>query len=145
MKEILLVEDSAYDAEQVQRVLERLEVCNPVRWLKDGAAARNYLSSIESTAGAPAIMLLDIKLPFFSGFEILQSIRGNPFFERTLRIIFSSLDDTSSIKQAYVLGADSFLVKPADVEDLRGVITSFPAPWLFNSKRTAAEKCDSAP
>src|SRR5258706_15574881 len=144
MKEILLIEDSDSDAEQIQRLLERLEVGNPIRWLKDGAAARNYLGSIESIAGAPAIMLLDIKLPFFSGFEILQSIRGNPVFERTLRIVFSSLDDTSSIKQAYVLGADSFLVKPVDIEDLRAVMASFPAPWVLSGKRTAAEKCDSA-
>jgi CheY-like chemotaxis protein len=131
-KEILLVEDNEDDAEQLKRVLTQIGVSNPLRWLKDGAAAKSHLGSIQSQADAPAILLLDIKLPFFSGFEILRSIRGNPVFERTLRVVFSTIDDTATIKQAYVLGADSFLVKPVLVEDIREVITSFQGPWVLS-------------
>src|SRR5258705_13550592 len=83
-KEILLVEDYEDDAENLKRVLAQIGVSNPLRWLKDGATAKSHLGSIQSQADAPAILLLDIKLPFFSGFEILRSIRENPVFERTL-------------------------------------------------------------
>src|SRR5467141_1943661 len=76
-KEILLVEDYDDDAAQAKRALQQVGVCNPVRWLKDGLSAKRYLSSIRNRADAPAILLLDIKLPFFGGFEILQSIREN--------------------------------------------------------------------
>jgi CheY-like chemotaxis protein len=128
-KEILLVEDYEDDAEQARRVLKQIGLTNPVRWLKDGASAKKHLSAIATSAEAPSILLLDIKLPVFSGFEILKSLRGNPVFERTLKIVFSTVDDTSSIRQAYVLGADSFLVKPVSAEDLLEALSSFAAPW----------------
>jgi len=131
-KEILLVEDYEDDAERVKQVLAQIGVSNPLRWLKDGASAKSYLGSIRNKAEAPVILLLDIKLPFFSGFEILRSIRGNALFERTLRMVFSTIDDTASIKQAYVLGADSFLVKPVLVEDIREVMATFSGPWLLS-------------
>jgi len=83
-KEFLLVEDNEDDAEHAKRVLEQLGLNHPVRWLQDGATARSYLSSIENFADAPAILLLDLKLPFISGFEVLKSLRGNALFDRTL-------------------------------------------------------------
>ena len=129
-KEIILVEDYENDAEQAKRVLEQLGLTQLVRWLKDGASARTYLSSIQNSADAPAILLLDLKLPFISGFEVLKSLRGNAVFDRTLKIALSSLDDAASIKQAYVLGADAFLIKPLTIEDLREAMESFSVPGL---------------
>lgn len=129
-KEILLVEDNEDDAKQAKRVLEQLGLPHPVRWLKDGASARTYLTSIQNFADAPAILLLDLKLPFLSGFEVLKSLRDNALFDRTLKIALSSLDDAASIKQAYVLGADSFLIKPLTIEDLREAMESFSIPML---------------
>ena len=131
-KEIILVEDYENDAEQAKRVLEQLGLTH-LRWLKDGASARRYLSSIQNSADAPAILLLDLKLPFISGFEVLQSLRGNAVFDRTLKIALSSLDDAASIKQAYVLGADAFLIKPLTIEDLREAMESFSVSGLSAS------------
>ena len=135
--EILLVEDYENDAEQLQRVLQQVGVQNPIRWLKDGASAMSHLAEIQHGENPPAILLLDIKLPVFSGFDILKALRGITFFNRMLKIAFSTLDDAATIKQTYVLGADSFLIKPVQVEDLKSVIESLPGPWLLGAGKTA--------
>jgi DNA-binding response OmpR family regulator len=133
--EILLVEDDENDAEHLTRVLNQVGIQNPIRWLKDGASGMSYLAEIQHGENAPAILLLDIKLPVFSGFDILKALRGVSFFNRMLKIAFSTLDDAATIKQTYVLGADSFLIKPVQVDDLNNVIESFPGPWLLEAEK----------
>src|SRR4051812_15493934 len=137
LNEIVLVEDYENDAEQLKRVLKQLGVSNSLRWLKDGASAMEYLSAIQHGEHAPSILLLDIKLPVFSGFDILKALRGITFFDRTVKVAFSTLDDAASIKQAYVLGADSFLIKPVELNALTAMIESFPGPWMLTPRSTA--------
>jgi len=136
--EIILVEDYESDAEQLQRVLQQIGVTNPLRRLKDGVSAMSFLNAVRQGGNVPAILLLDIKLPGFSGFDILKAIRGITCFDRMLKIAFSTLEDAASIKQAYVLGADSYLIKPVEIEELNTMIESFPGPWLLDAAKAAS-------
>jgi CheY-like chemotaxis protein len=131
MSEILLAEDAVADAEQVKLLLRQLGVKNPVHWIDDGANAMRYL---ESVAVAPMILLLDVKLPRMTGFEILDKLREMPAYDGALRIVFSSLDDISTIKEAYAHGARTFLGKPVDIEELRATIKAFPEHWLLDNE-----------
>ena len=137
MKEILLVEDFDGDAELVQRALDRLQVANPVRRLRDGMQALSYLVQVEQAAAigpaVPAVLLLDLKLPGMSGFEILERIQQRPAFANVLRVVLSNLEDTHSIKRAYALGANSYLVKPARETELSDIIRAFPGYWSFKT------------
>jgi CheY-like chemotaxis protein len=135
--EIILVEDYESDAEQLQRVLHQIGVTNPLRRLKDGGSAMSFLNVVRQGGNVPAVLLLDIKLPGFSGFDILKAIRGIKRFDPMLKIAFSTLEDAASIKQAYVLGAHSYLIKPVEVEDLNSIIESFPGLWLVDAAKTA--------
>src|SRR3954466_10114086 len=96
MNGILLVEDSASDARDVRRALKKAGVKNPIKWIDDGAKAMQYL---EGVAEPPALVVLDLKLPGLAGFEILDFIRDDPRFTRTLRIVLSSLDDIRTVKE----------------------------------------------
>src|SRR2546423_14172053 len=136
MKEILLVEDSDADAESVQRALRSVGVANSVRRLLNGAEAMGHLSYAEKmsaiTPAIPSVLLLDIKLPGMSGFEILERIQHRLAFGKMLRIAFSHLDDTNSIKRAYALGAHTFLTKPLNQSELIELIATFPGYWSLN-------------
>src|SRR5215216_3952562 len=129
MREILLVEDTEADAELVEKALRRLKIANPVRWLQDGLQALSFLGQVEQAAAigppVPAVLFLDMKLPGMSGFEILQRLQ-RPAFANMLRVVLSNVDDTKSIKQAYSLGANSYLVKPFRDADLWELIRAFP-------------------
>jgi len=83
--------------------------------------------------GAPSILLLDLKLPAVSGFEILSFLQGRPAFSELLKIVVSDLDDLESIRKAYGLGAHSFLTKPVHRSDLKELIRVYPAPWLLEN------------
>jgi CheY-like chemotaxis protein len=143
MREILLVEDSETDADVVRRTLRRIGIANPVRFLRDGLQALNYLAQAEQAAAIgpplPAVLLLDLKLPGMSGFEILQRVQ-RPAFASMLKVVLSNLDDTKSIKEAYGLGANSYLVKPFRNADLEELIKAFPGYWSFSDiSRTRSE------
>jgi len=66
--EILLVEDSAEDAEMTLRALRKHNLANRVQWVKDGEEALEYLFPSRSyaeraPAQAPKLVMLDLKMP----------------------------------------------------------------------------------
>ena len=141
VNEILLVEDAVADAERVKALLGQAAVANPVRWIDDGAKAMRYLQLAKTP---PKILLLDIKLPRMTGFEILEKLRTMPGYADALRVVFSSLDDIATIKEAYARGAHTFLSKPIELDELRGTIKAFPKHWALDGDR-AANEAEGAP
>ena len=139
MKEILIVEDSSADAKAVVRALKKAGVKNPVRWIDHGTRGMKYL---EAVAEAPTVIFLDVKLPGYSGFELLDYIREGAKFNGTLRIIFSTLDDIQTIKQAYARGAHSYLTKPVPEGEIADLVKAFAGYWMMNdgSATTASRR-----
>ena len=82
MKEILLVEDSDADADAAQYALKSVGIANPLRRFVNGAEAMAHLNHAEKisaiTPALPSVLLVDIKLPGMSGFEILEAIQHRP-------------------------------------------------------------------
>jgi len=128
MREIFLVEDSESDAELLKRVLNGLNVLNPLRHVLDGGEAMAYFRSLESATPAqlPTLLFLDIKLPRASGFEILTYLEMKSFFRPMLKVVVSDLDDMESIRTAYALGAQAFLCKPVHKRDLEELLKLHP-------------------
>src|SRR4051812_17011660 len=136
MHEIVLIEDSAADALLLQRTLQRAGVTNPIRRLCNGREALSYLYSVgtkanERLVSAPAVLLLDLKLPDVSGFDILAFVRHRKIFSKTLRVVLSQYSDLQSIKRAYAGGAHSFLSKAAGQQEIEELVKSFPEYWLL--------------
>jgi two-component system response regulator len=115
MQEILLVEDSDEDAQLLRLALKRAGIANPVRHLFDGVTAGILLREIDRVGSLspllPGVLVIDLKLPGMSGFDLLELTQKSHAFGGTLRIVLSQLDDTRSIKRAYTLGARSFLIR----------------------------------
>ena len=149
MKDILLVEDSELDAQLVLRALKRHRIANPVRLVRDGLEAMNYLRQTEKVAAIgpalPGVLLLDLRLPGMSGYEILECIQEQAQCARMLRVVLSQLGEVQMIKRAYELGADSYLVKPLCEDDLLDLIAAFPGYWAFCSRTPAAPSSAGLP
>jgi CheY-like chemotaxis protein len=133
MKQILLVEDLDSDAELFQQALRRAGIRNPLRRCVTGEEAFAHLKQAAEiapiTPPSTAILVLDLKLPGMSGFDIIEKIRHWPAFAKALRIVLTNADDSKSIRRAYNLGAHSFLTKPVQQSDLRELVGSFPQHW----------------
>jgi len=129
MSEIVIVEDSAADAKEVKRALKKAGIKNPIKWIDDGTRAMEYL---EAVSEIPRVVFLDIKLPGLTGLEILDRLRENRSFEKMLRVVFSSLEDLGTIKEAYARGAHSYITKPVSDIDLENLVKAFSGYWIIS-------------
>jgi len=139
MDEIVLIEDSDSDARLVQRTLQLSGVYNPVRHYWTGQEALTGLSAAEKRANkgegnVPGILIIDLKLPDMTGYDILVWLQSRKAYHGTLRLVLSQIEDIPSIKKAYALGANSFLSKPASQQDLDELIRVYPTHWMLQRR-----------
>ena len=104
MKKILIVEDDGF--------LQSLEVNKLTKSDYDVIIASNGEEGMRKI-NEPGIdlVLLDLNLPIFDGFEILKKIRETPNLKTLPVIVFSNLADEKDFKKAKGLGASEFMIK----------------------------------
>jgi CheY-like chemotaxis protein len=119
---ILLAEDNEDDVVLMKRALSRAGLSNPVHVVSDGHEAVEYLKgAIEAKSSGcqiPLLICLDINMPVLSGFEVLGWIREQPNLKDVPVVIVSQSDNRPDINRASHLGANSYLVKPANFDGL---------------------------
>lgn len=142
MKTVLLVEDSPDDVFFVERAWKKAEISHTLRVAKDGREAIDYLSGKGDFADRkkyplPILILLDLKLPHFSGLEVLAWMRNAPEFASTRVIMLTSSKEKRDIDEAYRLGAGSYKVKPSDAVELTEFARAVRTYWLTHDSACA--------
>jgi CheY-like chemotaxis protein len=133
---ILLVEDDPTDFRLIQRAFGKLNNGFRMFRLTNGDEVVSYLSGdgpYENRAAhpIPAVVLLDLKIPRRSGFEVLEWLRGQPSgLNRLPVIVLTSSRHSTDINRAYDLGANSYLVKPDSGTQLDELVEQFRTYWL---------------
>jgi len=126
---LLLVEDSDDDAYFFQRTLKRLGKPHEVKWLQDGRTAVNFLQRLQTGAAAdferPDLIFLDLKLPNFTGFDVLEWLNDNQSDLRVPIVVLSGSDHPGDIARATALHAERYLIKPITSRQLEGVLTDY--------------------
>jgi CheY-like chemotaxis protein len=134
---ILCIENSPEDRELLGRMFNRLHVRNRLAFARDGEEAAFYLLGSGPFADRelfpfPDLVLLDIGLPVFQGFEVLEFIRDNDSLRELPVIMLSNSDNPRDKARAHELGADGYLTKTSSLEhlqtSLRGVNDTILAP-----------------
>ena len=120
---VLLVEDSEPDAALMRVVFERAQYARLPHICSSGEDVISYLCgrppySDRRKYPAPTAVLLDLKLPQKSGFEVLEWIRSQPAFQHIHVYILTASRRAEDIRRAYALGANAYLVKPSNLDDL---------------------------
>lgn len=137
---ILIADDSDADVFFLLRAFKSSKAKNPVRVVRSGQEALDYLSGSGKFADRerfpmPKIVFLDLKMPAPDGFDVLRWKNAQKL-ERILWVAMSNFDGVKTINQAYAAGATTFLVKPLDCMDIRNLIDAFVDYWTV-SKDTA--------
>ena len=78
----------------------------------------------------PAVVFLDLKLPFIFGHEVLAWIRRQKQFESMAVLVLTSSNEASDLSRCYSLGANSYLVKPPTAAQLEALAKAFKWQWL---------------
>lgn len=99
-----------------------------------------YLSGVEPYADRslyplPALILLDLKMPRLTGFEILKWIRGQPQLGKIPVLVLSGSQMQEDMRQAYAGGANSYFIKPLGFDSLVGLIQQIDTAWLASISR----------
>ena len=132
---ILLVEDNEDDVFLMKRALHGARVMNALYVVDDGQEAVDYLVGSGKFADRnsyplPAVVFLDLKLPYLSGHDVLAWIRRRKEFESLVIIVLTSSNEASDLSRCYALGANSYLVKPPTPDQLEDLARAFKWYWL---------------
>jgi len=109
MTKILLLEDDDVLSETLVELLESEEF--EVLHVEDGEKALDatFVSKFD-------LMLLDVNVPFLNGFELLKSLRESG--DMTPTIFITALTDVASLSKGFEIGADDYIKKPFDFDEL---------------------------
>ena len=123
------------------------ETCHPLRQLhfdlqvvNDPEKAAAYLTGQGRYADRkcfplPELVLLDLKMPRMHGLEVLAWIRSQPVLKRLVVIVLTASSQGSGVNRAYELGANSYLVKPVELEALVEMVKGISAYWMGLNER----------
>lgn len=131
---VLLAEDNPDDALLMQRAFKSHGLMHPLRIVSDGSQAIAYLAGEGSFADRkahpyPEMVILDLKMPRVSGFEVLAWLQAHPEMMVIPTVVWSSSADARDVKHAYCLGANAYLVKPTDFQEFKQMVADLFTFW----------------
>ena len=134
--DILIVEDNPSDAELTIRALKRGNLANHFFVAENGEEALDFIFARDRFAQRDKsktlkVIFLDLKLPKVSGFEVLKIVKANEATKMLPVVIITSSKEDSDIREAYALGANSYVVKPVDFESFIHTINTTGLYWLM--------------
>ena len=137
MKTILQVEDDPNDVFFLKHAMKKAGVANPIQVVSDGQEAIDYLQGVGQFADRgkfpfPCLVLLDLKLPYVMGLEVLRWIRKQPGVALPVVMLTASAED-ADIATAYRLGANAFLTKPSEANKLEDMVKAIRDFWLTHN------------
>jgi CheY-like chemotaxis protein len=122
-KTILYAEDDPNDLIIFKMRFNRATLPHTLNVVEDGQSAIDWLMGKGKFADRekfpmPNLLIVDLKMPKKSGFDVLEWVRSKPEFDSISVIVLSSSDDPGDVKRAYQLGATSYFVKSVSFEEL---------------------------
>jgi DNA-binding response OmpR family regulator len=130
----LLVCDDPEQAFQMVRAFARAEIFAPLPILRTGDEARAYLSGQTPYENRerhplPSLLLLDLHGEGAPGLVLLSWIRQQPRLQHLPVVMLSATVNPEDIKKAYGVQANSYLIKPANFEELVAMVKAVRDYW----------------
>ena len=142
---ILLAEDDENHVVLIRRAFKKAGLINPLYVVGDGEEAIAYFKGEDRFANRdeyplPTLLLLDLKMPRKDGFGVLEWIRQQPSLRRLRVVVLTSSEDIYDVNRAYDLGANSFLVKPVNMDEFVRLTEAIHGYWLWLSRAPEVQR-----
>lgn len=128
--DVLLVEDADVHVEFTRLAFESEGLAHALSVARDGEEAMAIIG--DRADRPPRLILLDLKLPGMSGFDVLEAVRSHASEQvrRTPVVVLTTSRAPSDVRRAYDLNANSFLRKPLELPEYFELIGAVRAWWL---------------
>lgn len=132
---LLIVEDSNEDFEVFRRYIKRSPIKIPLLRCENGEDALaflfrtgSYIDQVRSPL--PSTIVLDLNLPLIDGREVLQRIKQDECMKSIPVVVFTTSNNPRDIEECYQNGANRYIVKPIDFEQLKKDVESILNYWI---------------
>ena len=134
--EILFVEDKADDVELALHALKSAHITNRIHVVRDGAAALDFIFATGEYVDRRhhdrlQMVLLDLSLPKVDGLEVLRRIKADPRTRKIPVIVLTASSRGQDIAASKRLGAEGYIVKPVDFQNLSAVTPQLHMQWAL--------------
>lgn len=140
---IVMVEDNPHDAELALTTFQELNLANDVIVLSDGVEALDYLycrgKYEKRNGGHPAVILLDVKMPKMSGFEVLRAIKQDKVLQAIPIVMLTSSREERDLAECYKMGTNAYVVKPVDFQQFVQVMKDLGTFWALVNERAPSQ------
>jgi CheY-like chemotaxis protein len=132
---LLVVEDSNEDFKMLQRLMRRLAVQNPIFRCTNGDEVLEFLQqkgdyNSPEVAPRPSVILLDLNLPGIDGRDVLERVKKDKKLKEIPIVVFTTSSSPKDVELCYQKGANGYLVKPMNAQELQQLIQAFVNYWL---------------
>src|SRR5687767_12636987 len=128
---IALIEDSPADTKMIRFALHEVDPAINVMAFERGTDALQYFAaaSVNDTCMPCDLLLVDLNLPALSGLEVLELIRANDHLRMLPVVILSGSSNPSDVERCYLAGANSYVTKPTNLDDLLAIMARLVTYW----------------
>jgi CheY-like chemotaxis protein len=132
---ILLAEDDRNDIYLMRRAFDKAGIPNPLLVVHNGQEAIDYMAGTRDYSDRgkfplPGLMLLDLKMPWMDGFDVLAWMRKQRHFDTLPVVILTSSKLQSDIDKSRQMGVYDYRVKPHAFDDLVRLLDDVRKCWL---------------
>lgn len=123
LKSVLLIDDDEVSNFIMFRLLNRMNICDNITFLKNGQEGLNFIRKGYSTNSLPELIILDINMPVKTGTEFLQALQQSSVDLSAVKIfVLSNSIHPDEIRLLKSLGVLKILLKPVTEEKLLQVL-----------------------
>ncbi|WP_432542023.1 response regulator [Kineococcus sp. SYSU DK002] len=127
---VLVVDDQPLARSGISGILAGSAQVQVVGETADGQQALELVEGLE-----PDVVLLDLRMPVLGGVEVLRRLRAQERFAAVRVVVLTTFDGDAEVVQAMAAGADGFLSKASDPDDILQAITSVASGDIALSQR----------
>ncbi len=130
--EILLVEDNPGDIMLTQQAFKQARLANNIHVARDGESALEmlYKQGEYTDMVTPDIVLLDLNLPKKDGREVLEEVKEDAVLKHIPVVVLSSSKADQDVIKTYNLHANSYIIKPVNMEKFFEVVSAIEHFWF---------------
>ena len=130
---ILFVEDNPQDVRLLKYALSQLDNQVNLVHYPDG---QELLAALPKLYAANiACVLVDLNMPLVNGFEVITELRANEDFRHVPIIVFTNTNSNEERVRCYTLGANAYVQKPLEIEELVKAVKSIFDFWVSTNTR----------